>query len=253
MTVRSRNASTGSCLPLTSTLPSGSTTAAAPSNARVRFADHDLTGWREPFESRCQVHRVANRGERTDVFATDVADERGAGVDPDPDLRPVGMLGRHRVDRPAHREAGARGRARVVRLTDRCVEQHHQRVTDEVRDGAAPRQEDRHRETEVVVQHLHDLGRFASLRERGEALEVGEQHRDLALLAAERRLPRIREQRGGDVRRHVLPEEPVEVVVHARVLDRDRELPGERREQRLVVLGSVAFAASPAPSRPDGL
>ena len=74
------------------------------------LADHDLTGWREPFESRCQVDRVANRGERTDVFPADVADERGASVDAHPDLRPIGMIGRDGVDRTAHGEAGPRRR-----------------------------------------------------------------------------------------------------------------------------------------------
>ena len=105
------------------------------------------------------------------------------------------------------------------------------------------REQDRNREAEVVVEHLHDLGRLAPLRERGEALEVGEEHGDVALLAAERGLRRIREQCSRNVRRHVLAEQAIEVVVHARVLDRDRELSGECREQGAVVLRVAAFAA----------
>ena len=110
------------------------------------------------------------------------------------------MRGRDRVDRLAHRDRGARRGVRVVGLPDRCVEQDHQRVAAEVRDRSALGEQERNREPEVVVQHLHDFGGLAVLREGGEALEVGEEDGDLPLLAAECRLGRIGEQRGGDVR-----------------------------------------------------
>ena len=89
--VRRRNARTGSCLPFTSTVPSGSTRAAGPSSSRVRSPMTIPPGGASASSRGREVDRVADRGERTDVLAADVADERRAGVDADADLGPVGI------------------------------------------------------------------------------------------------------------------------------------------------------------------
>ena len=96
--------------------------------------------------------------------------------------------------------AGARRRARVVRLPDRCVEQHHQRVADEVRDRSALGEQQRNCEPEVVVQHLHDFGGLARSEKAVKPWRSANRTVTSPLFAAECRLGRVGEQRGGDVR-----------------------------------------------------
>ena len=75
----------------------------------------------------------------------------------------------------------AAARARVVRLVAALVEGDHQRVADDPVDVAAvPSYHRRYDDLEVGVQHRRDLGRIVVLGERGEPLQIGEQHAQLA-------------------------------------------------------------------------
>ena len=82
----------------------------------------------------------------------------------------------------------------------------------------------------VEVEHLHD-----GARQRVERLVEPEALREGARDLVERAHPARRRPLGGERRLALLPE-PLRLLVELRVLDRDRELAGERRQQRRLVL-----------------
>ena len=128
----------------------------------------------------------------------------------------------------------------MVGLADRGVEQRHQRVADELHDRAARGEDLGRGHLEVAVEHRDDLLGRRRLGERGEPAQVGEHGRDLDDRAAERRLPGVGDQGGGDVGRHVLAEEAVELLVEPGVLQPHRELGRERGDHRPVASAEPA-------------
>jgi hypothetical protein len=188
-----------------------------------------------------------------ELVAADVADEGRAGVDPDPEPGPVRLVLGDRLDGRLHAQ-GRPGRPQgVVGLAGRGVEQGHDGVADELDDRAPVGQQHRHGPAEVPVEHGHDLVRGGPLGERGEPAQVGEQHRHLGHVPAEGGLGRVGQQGGGDVGRHVLAEQPVELAVQPGVLQPDGQLAGQGPQQPPVAVGEGAprRGARPAP-RPAG-
>ena len=115
----------------------------------------------------------------TRIRAGTERNERFAGGDPDPDLE-LALLG----ERVADRERGADSSLRVVLVRDRCAEHRHDRIADELLDGAAVALElGAHLRVVRLQQPAHVL-RVHALGARGEADEVAEEAGDdLALLA----------------------------------------------------------------------
>ena len=107
-----------------------------------------------------------------------------AGHDPDPGLElglvreAVGGDGRDEL------EAGPDGPLGVVLLGDRRAPDRHDGVADELLDDAPVAGDDGPGELEVAREELSHLLGVAPLRERREADEVAEQHRDMAQLGA---------------------------------------------------------------------
>jgi hypothetical protein len=129
-------------------------------------------------------HPLALGGPRTEQ------DERLAGVDGDAHLQVV-LLARPVADG----EGGANRPQRVVVVCDRRPEERHHRVADELLHGAAALLELATQPLPVRREHGADILRIELFRPRGEAHEIGEEHRDdLALLA--RRLARQRGSAG---------------------------------------------------------
>ena len=107
-------------------------------------------------------------------------DERLAGRHRDPHLQ-VLLLARPVADR----ERSTNGTLGVVLARDRRAEERHHGVADELLDRAAETLELAAQALPVRSEHRADVLRIELLRARGEADEVGEEHRhDLALLAA---------------------------------------------------------------------
>ena len=83
-------------------------------------------------------------------------------------------------DGHAHRPRGRVGHRH------RVVEEDHHAVAGEALERALVRQDQPAHLRVVLAQHAHDLLRLGGLRERGEAAQVEEDHRDLAAVALER-------------------------------------------------------------------
>ncbi|MDT4838508.1 hypothetical protein FQZ97_722660 [compost metagenome] len=109
----------------------------------------------------------------------------------------------------AHGDGHGDGGHRVLlrALGGRVAEEHHHRVADELVDGAAEFQGDLRHLVQVGVEQVGQRLGFQLLGQLGEALDVGEEHRQLlalgfqahALAAAEDRLPHLRRQVLGEV------------------------------------------------------
>jgi hypothetical protein len=106
-----------------------------------------------------------------------------AGHDPDPGLEIGPVLGAVGGDGRDELEAGSHGPFGVVLLGDRGTPDGHDGIADELLDDAAVAADDGPCELEVTGEDLPHLLGVAFLRERREADEVAEQHRDVAELA----------------------------------------------------------------------
>ena len=151
---------------------------------RVRGrADQHAARRRRHLEPLRDVHRVAEGG----VVATRAqrTDEHLAGVDADAhldvDVEPIGP----RADRLLHPQRRPHGPLGVVLVAHRRAEQGDDGVADDLVDAAAERVDVVDEALEAPVDDaLHLLG-ITALGQRGEADEVGEQHRgDAALVRA---------------------------------------------------------------------
>ena len=96
-------------------------------------------------------------------------------------LGSVGGDGRDELESGSHRSFG------VVLLRDRDAPDRHDRVADELLDDAAIAADDGPGEVEVARENLSYFLGVSFLRERREADEVAEQHRDVAELCGEAR------------------------------------------------------------------
>src|SRR5579859_8020498 len=114
---------------------------------------------------------------------------------------------------------------RMVFLMSRRIPERHDLVPDVFVEGAVPREDD---STQVIEVHLDDLGYILGLhrlRHRGEAANVGKEHRDVATLPAaddvfdaasgsgklgdDLRLQHVTEKRGDLALLAVLVKEPI--------------------------------------------
>ena len=111
---------------------------------------------------------------------------RAAGHDPDPGLEVGLVLGAVGGDGRDELEAGPHRPLGVVLLRDRGAPDRHDGVADELLDDAAVAADDGPGELEVAREELAHLLGVAFLRERREADEVAEQHRDVAELGGRR-------------------------------------------------------------------
>ena len=106
---------------------------------------------------------------------------------------------------------------RVIGLLSGCVEHDHDGVAREPLDQPVLTPEHlRHDEPPVLVEHRdHRRGRRV-LGERREALEIGKQHADFSLLAAQAGSHGVDCELARELRRHIRPEQPVDAVDLAR-------------------------------------
>ncbi len=149
-------------------------------------SDEDLSVRGRLLEAGGDVDGVAGH-ERLALSAHDDL----AGVDPDPGLQLV------RGDRLTHLGGGADGPQSVVLVRDRNPEDGHDRVADELLDGAAVTLDDRAEILEVAAHARAQRLRIGGLPERSRADEVAEEDRDdLALLAHARSLGGLYERTG---------------------------------------------------------
>ena len=136
-----------------------------------RLAHEDRPGRRDRLEAGRRVDEVA----RHHALVRRTEGDRGlAGQDADArlDRRPQRA---HRVDQVQARPDRALG---VILAGGRRTPHGHHRVADELLDGAPVQGDDAAGQVEVAGQELPGVLRVATIRERGEADEVGEQDGD---------------------------------------------------------------------------
>ncbi|MNP07453.1 hypothetical protein D3C76_994750 [compost metagenome] len=178
------------------------------------MGDEDLPGVRSGLQAAGQVHFAADDGVVHARIGAEVAHGAVAGVDAHADFQRLGdalgapLLAQH-LHVLAHGDGHGDGGHRVLlrALGGRVAEEHHHRVADELVDGAAEFQGDLRHLVQVGVEQVGQRLGFQLLGQLGEALDVGEEHRQLlalgfqahALAAAEDRLPHLRRQVLGEV------------------------------------------------------
>ncbi len=122
------------------------------------------------------VHHVAHR--RVVAARSERTDQHLARVDPDPHADRHVKLGSGGVQGLLHAQRGSHGPLCVVFVSHRRTEQGHDGVADDLVDAAAEGLDVDHHLLEAGVdQVLHPLG-IVGLRQRSEAHQVGEEHRD---------------------------------------------------------------------------
>ena len=173
-TRRARQAGTGAALPLSACSPAASKAIARDAARSVASPTRTVPGGRR-LEPAGGVDEVA--GDHALVRGPD-RDRRLAGQDPGPAWMP-GPSERtaSTSSRPARTARSASSSWAIGRAPDR-----HDRVADELLDRPAVAADDVPGEVEVAGQELPGLLGVASLGERREADEVGEQDRDEAAL-----------------------------------------------------------------------
>ena len=135
----STNAATGRALPLTVNSGSASTRRAVREPLARRRADHDAAGRRVALQPRAEVDRVAEDAVDPVAAVADDPRQHRPGVEPDAELRPVGVRRADRLRAPLQLERGARGVQRVVGLVAALVEDREDLIADEVLHLAAER------------------------------------------------------------------------------------------------------------------
>ena len=139
------------------------------------------------------------------------------------------QLGGDSVADRQRRHCGIRCGAAVVGRRRRRAEDRHDRVADELVDDAALRQHRCAHAREVVVEERHQLLRLGPFRQRREALQVGEEQRDVARLAAEAQCRRIPQHLGEHFGRQVAAERAVHLALLPAL---DQQSPQERSAAR---------------------
>jgi hypothetical protein len=153
-----------------------------------RLADEDPVHGRGRLQARCRVHDVPRRHPFTPGGPCAQRDQGLARVDGDPQLQ----LRLFFDDPVADRKRRTHCALRIVFVCDRGAEQRHHGIADELLHGASETFE-LHTEACVVrgEERAHVL-RVELLGARGEADQVGEEHRDDLPLLAPGRLERER-------------------------------------------------------------
>jgi hypothetical protein len=151
--------------------------------------EQHLAADRAALHARGEVHGGADHGVLRALLGADVADDCLAGMQANAHLeaRPAArdVLRVECLHRALHGQGAGRRALSVVDVLDRRAVDREDRVADELVDGAAVRDHDVGHAAEVIVQHRHDAGGIAVLGEAGVAAQVGHQHGDPALLAAQ--------------------------------------------------------------------
>jgi hypothetical protein len=142
-----------------------------------QLVDEDAVDWRTRLHPCCRVDDIAGRDALPGLGVRVERDQCLSGRDPDPDLTLSGEL-------VADGQRGPDCPLGVVLVRDRRPKHRHDRVADELLHRAAVALEHRSEVAVIRLKKPSHLLRVHSLRARGEADEVGEQHRDdLAFLA----------------------------------------------------------------------
>ena len=84
------------------------------------------------------------------------------------------------LEAAAQRQGGQHGALRVVGLLERCAEERHRGVADELVEGAAELEHGVRGEGEELAEEARHVRRVHGLAAGGEADDVGEQHGDVA-------------------------------------------------------------------------
>ncbi len=140
-------------------------------------------------------------------LATEIADDRLAEVQAHAGLadrwNPVRRIAPEVLARQPHGIGGASGVPAVVGARNRRAPEGDDRVADELVDHPAMIEHHRAQHVEIAIeQRRHHLGRHC-MRKLGEAFEIAEQCKDLALLAMQREQFGLGDDLLGDVARQV--------------------------------------------------
>jgi hypothetical protein len=196
------------------------------------LADQDPAGGRERLETRGRVDHVAGDNSLARARLGVERDERLAAMDRDPELE----LGRERV---ADRECGADGTFGVVLMCHRRTERGHDRVADELLDGAAESLDLRAYAFEVRALKRPHVLRIELFRLRSGADQVAEEDRHQLPLLARSRSGTI--SRGGSERRVLAEDLMLEPFERRPGLE--RELVGKETAALLVHVQRVGLPA----------
>src|SRR3989441_7555977 len=213
-----------------------------------RLGDDHTSGARGLLHARREVRRVADRGVVHPEIVADPAHDDGPRVDADPHLQTEAALGlellRVIAERLLDSERRVDGAPRSVRVGDRRAEERHDAAARVLVDRALEPVDLRSDQLEAALDDAVHVLRIELLGERREPRHVGEEDRDLAALALERRA-RLEDLVGevlGRVRRERWP-----------VLGRGRRPRAGRRggrDRRLRLRLAEALAARAAEARP---
>ena len=156
------------------------------------MADQDLAGIGGILQAACQVHFATDDGVVHARAGAEVADRAVTGVQAHADLqRLVDALAAPLLAQDLHVLAhgdghGDRGHGVLLgALAVGVAKEHHHAVTDELVDGATVFDGDLRHLVEVVVEHVGEGFGLEFFGQLGEALDVGEEHRDLLALGAQ--------------------------------------------------------------------
>ncbi len=139
-------------------------------------ADDHLAGLGRRLEPGGGVHHVAHG--RVVAAGPEGADEHLAGVDPDAHAHRGADAGGLALDRALHLEGGPHGPLGVVLVGQRCAEQRHHGVADDLVDPATVGGDVVGQQVEASVDEVLDLLGIGRLGQRGEADQVAEDHGD---------------------------------------------------------------------------
>jgi hypothetical protein len=143
-----------------------------------RLSDEDAVHGRPRLQPRRRVHHVAGGHPLPRLRPGAELDKRLACIDPDAHLEPLLVTGP-----VADGQRGAHRPLRIVLVRDGRAEHGHDRIADELLHCAPEALRLAPHATVLARQERVDVLGIHRLRARGEADEVGEQHRhDLALL-----------------------------------------------------------------------
>ena len=153
------------------------------------LAEHDRSGLGALLQARRDVGRVTDRRVVHAQVAADAADDDEPAVEALAHLegqRPLALqVASIRLQRALDAERGAHGPLRVILVRDGRAEERHDAVAEELVHGAVvPVDLGQHEVERALHQRMHVLG-IEPRRQRGEAGDVHEEHRDLLALALE--------------------------------------------------------------------
>ena len=158
-------------------------------------ADHDLVLARQSFQTRRQVRGLAGDGPRLpSAGGLEIADDDGAGRDPDMHVQRQFSCRRDRCEPGAHRLR------RLVLLSPRPAEVYQDAVAQVVRDIAAKADDNLGHGIVIASQQLAQILRVVLAGQLGRANEIAEQHGQLPAFRLARGIAALRGGFGGGLR-----------------------------------------------------